>query len=53
MDDYVSMLMLKQVLNMKPNDTNAKANMETINALNILKSSKDALNATMKFVDTQ
>jgi hypothetical protein len=53
MDDYVSMLMLKQVLNMKPNDTNIKANMETINALNILKSSKDALNATMKFVDTQ
>lgn len=53
MDDYVSMLMLKQVLNMKPNDTNAKSNMETINALNILKSSKDALNATMKFVDTQ
>jgi hypothetical protein len=53
MDDYVSILMLKQILNMKPNDANPKATLEQIGSLNVLKNSKDALNATMKYVDTQ
>ena len=53
MDDYVSMLMLKQVLSMNTNGDNQKANIEMLNTLNILKNSKDALNATMKYLDTQ
>jgi hypothetical protein len=53
MDDYVNMLMLKQVLSMNSNIDNQKANIEVLNTLNILKNSKDALNATMKFIDTQ
>lgn len=53
MDDYISILMLKQVLNMNLNNTDMKAVTENINRLNILKSSKDALNDVMKFVDKQ
>ncbi len=53
MDDYVSMMMLKQVLSMNTNGDNQKANIDMLNTLNILKNSKDALNATMKFLDTQ
>lgn len=53
MDDYISMLMLKQVLSMNTSETNQKANIDVLNTLNILKNSKDALNATMKFLDTQ
>jgi len=53
MDDYISMLMLKQVLNIDLNNTDMKAVTENINRLNILKSSKDALNDVMKFVDKQ
>jgi hypothetical protein len=53
MDDYVSMLMLKQVLSMNTSGDNQKANIEILNTLNILKNSKDALNTTMKYLDTQ
>ena len=53
MDDYISMLMLKQVLNINLNNTDMKVVTENINRLNILKSSKDALNDVMKFVDKQ
>ena len=53
MDDYISILMLKQVLNINLNNTDMKAVTENINRLNILKSSKDALNDVMKFVDKQ
>lgn len=53
MDDYISMLMLKQVLNINLNNTDMKAVTENMNRLNILKSSKDALNDVMKFVDKQ
>jgi hypothetical protein len=53
MDDYVSMMMLKQVLSMNTNGDNQKANIEMLNTLNILKNSKDALNVTMKYLDTQ
>ena len=51
MDDYVSMLMLKQVLSMKAGDVNSKSNIELLNNLNILKNSKDALNTTMTYLD--
>ena len=53
MDDYVSMLMIKLSLNMKVNDTTSKANIEILNNLNILKSAKDSLNVTMKYLDSQ
>ena len=53
LDDFVSILMLKQVLSLKPNDGNPKANIEMLASLNILKSSKDALNSTMTFLDKQ
>jgi hypothetical protein len=53
MDDYVSMLMLQQVLSIDANSSNQKDNIELLNNLNILKSSKDALNVTMKYIDTQ
>jgi hypothetical protein len=52
MDDYVSMMMLKMVLSMKANDGNPKANIELLASLNVLKNSKDALNTTMKYLDT-
>jgi hypothetical protein len=53
MDDYVSMMMLKMVLSMKSDgDTNPKANIELLGSLNVLKNSKDALNTTMKYLDT-
>lgn len=52
MDDLVSILMLKQVLSMKANDANPKANIEMLGSLNVLKNSKDALNSTMKYLDT-
>lgn len=53
MDDYINIMMLKQVLSMNSSNTNQKANIEMLNTLTILKNSKDALNTTMKFLDTQ
>jgi hypothetical protein len=44
--------MIKQTLNMKLSG-DIKANIEAINNLNILKSSKEALNSTMAFLDKQ
>lgn len=52
LDDYVGYLMIKQTLNMKLNG-DIKSNIESINHLNVLKSSKEALNATMAFLDKQ
>lgn len=52
LDDYIGMLMIKQTLNMKING-DIKANIENINNLNVLKMSKDSLNATMTFLDKQ
>jgi hypothetical protein len=52
LDDYVGYLMIQQVLNMKIG-SDLKTNIETINNLNILKNSKDSLNATMTFLDKQ
>jgi hypothetical protein len=52
MDDYISMMMLKMVLSMKDGDANPKSNIELLSSLNVLKNSKDALNTTMKYLDT-
>jgi len=49
MDDYINMLMLKQVLSM----TSKVSPNAVFQTLTMLKSSKDALNSTMKFLDTQ
>ncbi len=53
MDDYVNMLMLKQVLNLNLNNADDKSNIEAITKIATLKSAKDALNDVMKFVDKQ
>jgi hypothetical protein len=53
MEDYINMLMVKQVLNMDLNSSDMKKNMEAFNNLNTLKTSKDALNDVMKFIDKQ
>jgi hypothetical protein len=52
LDDYIGYLMIKQTLNMKISDDN-KSNIEAINNLNIMKSAKESLNATMTFLDKQ
>ena len=52
LDDYISYLMIKQTLNMKL-DGDLDSNIEAIEKLNILKNSKDSLNATMTFLDKQ
>jgi hypothetical protein len=52
LDDYIGYLMIQQVLNMKL-DGDMKSNIESINTLNILKNSKESLNATMSFLDKQ
>ena len=52
LDDYIGYLMIKQTLNMNLNG-DMKSNMTAINNLNILKESKEALNATMAFLDKQ
>jgi len=52
LDDYVGYLMIQQVLNMKLGN-DMKSNIDTINTLNILKNSKESLNATMTFLDKQ
>jgi hypothetical protein len=52
LDDYIGYLMIKQTLNMKLSG-DIKANIEAINNLNIWKSSKEALNSTMAFLDKQ
>ena len=52
LDDYIGYMMIKQTLNMKL-DGDMKSNIEAINNLNILKTSKESLNATMTFLDKQ
>ena len=52
LDDYIGYMMIKQSLNMKL-DGDMKSNIEALNNLNILKTSKDSLNATMTFLDKQ
>jgi len=52
LDDYVGYLMIQQSLNIKA-DGDFKSKIEAFNNLNVLKNSKDALNATMAFLDKQ
>ena len=52
LDDYVGFLMIQQTLNIKQ-DGNVANNIAAINNLNILKSAKESLNATMTFLDKQ
>jgi hypothetical protein len=52
LDDYIGYLMIQQTLNMKL-EGDVKTQIENINNLNILKNSKEALNATMTFLDKQ
>jgi len=51
LDDYIGYLMIKQVINMKLGDM--ISNIQDIDNLNILKNSKDSLNAAMVFLDKQ
>lgn len=52
MDDYFSILMLKQVLNLDPK-ADMKTNITVIAALNELSTAKKSLNEIMAFVDKQ
>ena len=52
LDDYIGYLMIKQSLNVNPNN-DIKMNIEAINNLNSLKNCKESLNATMTFLDKQ
>jgi hypothetical protein len=52
LDDYFGYLMLQQAMNMKQTG-DPKTNMENLNALNALKSARDSLDVTMKFLDSQ
>jgi len=52
LDDYISYLMIKHTLNMNLSG-DLESNVEAIEKLNILKNSKDSLNATMTFLDKQ
>jgi hypothetical protein len=52
LDDYVGYLMLQQILNLKTND-DVKSNIEILNNLNTLKTSKESLNIAMTFLDKQ
>lgn len=52
LDDYIGYLMIKQTLNINLSG-DMKTNLDAINALNILKNSKESLNFTMTFLDKQ
>ena len=51
MEDYVNNMMLQTVLSI--DYTNEASAMEKLRTLNVLQESKQSLNATMKFVDSQ
>jgi len=52
MEDYLHMLLLKQIVNININGT-SKEIADGLNTINIIKNAKDALDDTMKFVDKQ
>jgi hypothetical protein len=52
MEDYLSILMLEQVLSFNPND-NLKTTMDRVNAINSLSNGKKSLNEIMTFIDKQ
>ena len=53
MEEYISLLMLKSVLNMNTSSDSAATNIDAINNLNSLYSVKAALNNTMVYIDGQ
>lgn len=53
MEEYISLLMLKSVLNMDTSSDSAATNIDAINNLNSLYSVKAALNNTMVYIDGQ
>jgi len=52
MDDYLSMSMLKLILDMD-NSNDIKTNITTLTAINTLSEAKKSLNETMAFIDKQ
>jgi hypothetical protein len=52
MEDYLNILMLKQVLNIDTTK-DAQANMSSLEALNTISNAKKSLNETMVFIDKQ
>lgn len=52
MDDYLSMLMLEQILSMNPGD-DINTNLQRIAAINTLSNGKKSLNETMAYIDKQ
>lgn len=52
MEDYLHMLMLKQIVNININGT-VKEITDGLHTVNILKNAKDSLDDTIKFVDKQ
>ena len=51
MDDYINLLTLKQIANIDL--SNSQKSLQSIYGLSMLKNSKDTLNDTMKYMDTQ
>jgi hypothetical protein len=52
MDDYISMMMLKQILSMNEGGS-GEINTKSMERLNLFRQTKETLNTTMKFLDTQ
>lgn len=52
MDDYLNMLMLKQILNIDTTK-DAQTNISSLEALNTISNAKKSLNETMIFIDKQ
>lgn len=50
MDDYINLLMMQQILNIKL-DSGVKSTIDGLQNLNTLKASKEALNVSMKYLD--
>jgi len=50
MDDYINLMMIQQLLNIKL-DSGVASTIEGLDYLNTLKSAKDSLNVAMKFLD--
>lgn len=52
MDDYINLLMMQQIVNTKY-DSGIETTIKSLETLNILKASKDALNIAMVYLDKQ
>ena len=52
MDDYINLLMMQQIANTKY-DSGVGTTLKSLEGLNILKASKDALNTAMTYLDKQ